>query len=91
MARLFAWIKRGNSQFRDLLFRRGEPRFDAFDLLSCNGDDLRYFPLTDRKHRLRGVVPQEAERLLFVRSLCWRDGVTDHASIVLKKARAEVL
>jgi ATP-dependent DNA ligase len=26
--------KRGNSQFRDLLFLRGEPRFYAFDLLS---------------------------------------------------------
>ena len=45
--------------------RRGEPRFYAFDLLSCNGEDLRYFPLADRKHRLRGVVPHGAERLLY--------------------------
>lgn len=57
--------KRGNSQFRSLLFRRGESRFYAFDLLSCNGKDLSYPPLTDRKHRLRGVVPHEAERLLY--------------------------
>ena len=57
--------KKGNSQFRNLMFRRGEPRFYAFDLLSCNGEDLRYFPLADRKHRLRGVVPHEAERLLY--------------------------
>ena len=42
--------KRGNSQFRDLLFRRGEPRFYAFDLLSCNGEDLRYLPLTGSAH-----------------------------------------
>jgi bifunctional non-homologous end joining protein LigD len=56
---------KGNSQFTKLLFRRGEPRFYAFDLLYCNGDDLRYFPLIDRKHRLRGVVPHQAERLLY--------------------------
>jgi bifunctional non-homologous end joining protein LigD len=31
----------GVSQFTDLLFRRGEPRFYAFDLLSVNGEDLR--------------------------------------------------
>ena len=57
--------KRGNSQFRDLLFRRGEPRFYAFDLLSCNGEDLRYLPLADRKHRLQGVAPGSGERLLY--------------------------
>jgi bifunctional non-homologous end joining protein LigD len=55
----------GVSQFTDLLFRRGEPRFYAFDLLSMNGEDLRYLPLTDRKHRLRGVIPQSGERLLY--------------------------
>jgi bifunctional non-homologous end joining protein LigD len=32
----------GRPQFRDLLFRRGEPRFVAFDLLWCDGQDLRY-------------------------------------------------
>jgi bifunctional non-homologous end joining protein LigD len=57
--------KEGNSQFRDLLFRRGEPRFYAFDLLSCNGEDLRYLPLTDRKHRLQGIAPGSGERLLY--------------------------
>ena len=57
--------RKGNSQFKNLLFRRGEPRFHAFDLLSCNGEDLCYFPLADRKHRLRGVVPREAQRLLY--------------------------
>src|SRR5215469_7524173 len=40
---------------QNLLFRRGEPRFYAFELLFCNGEDLRYFPLADR-HRLRGAV-----------------------------------
>ena len=57
--------RKGNSQFTNLLFRRGEPRFYAFDLLSCNGEDLCYFPLADRKHKLCEVVPHEAERLLY--------------------------
>jgi bifunctional non-homologous end joining protein LigD len=55
----------GRPQFRDLLFRRGEPRFIAFDILQCNGEDLRYLPLIDRKLRLRSVLPQRSERLLY--------------------------
>jgi bifunctional non-homologous end joining protein LigD len=35
----------GKPQFRDLLFHRGDPRFVAFDLLWCEGEDLRYLPL----------------------------------------------
>jgi hypothetical protein len=31
--------RHGKPQFRDLLFRRGEPRFYAFDLLSVDGED----------------------------------------------------
>jgi bifunctional non-homologous end joining protein LigD len=31
----------GQTNFEDLLFRRGEPRFYAFDLLSWEGEDLR--------------------------------------------------
>jgi len=67
-------------QFRDLLFRRAEPVFYAFDLLwdehvksddedetgrFRNGEDLRYLPLSDRKLRLRAVVPKRGERLLY--------------------------
>ncbi len=70
----------GKSQFNNLLFRRGEPFFYAFDLLwdehawsddeqerrrFRNGEDLRYLPLCDRKLRLRGVVPKQGERLLY--------------------------
>lgn len=55
----------GKSQFEDLLFRRAEPRFVVFDAPSINGEDLRYLPLTDRKLRLRSVVPQRGERLLY--------------------------
>jgi bifunctional non-homologous end joining protein LigD len=55
----------GCSQFKDLLFRRGEPRFLVFDCLYCEGENLRYLPLSERKHRLRGIVPHTRERLLY--------------------------
>jgi bifunctional non-homologous end joining protein LigD len=72
--------KCGKPHFRNLLFRREEPRFMAFDLLwdehaksddevemrrFQNGEDTRYLPLLDRKQRLRRVVPKRAERLLY--------------------------
>jgi bifunctional non-homologous end joining protein LigD len=70
----------GKPQFRDLLFRRAEPMFYAFDILwdehassddeeemrrFRNGEDLRYLPLMDRKLRLHAVVPKAGERLLY--------------------------
>jgi len=70
----------GKPQFRHLLFRRAEPFFYAFDILwdehaqtddeeemrrFRNGEDVRYLPLTDRKLRLRRVVPRRGERLLY--------------------------
>jgi len=55
----------GNTQFRNLLFHRGEPRFYAFDLLWCEGEDLRRLPLIVRKQRLRSVLPTGGERLLY--------------------------
>jgi bifunctional non-homologous end joining protein LigD len=55
----------GRSQFNHLLFRRGEPIFCAFDLLSLNGRDLRDLPLVERKRRLRDVLPH-CPQLLFV-------------------------
>jgi bifunctional non-homologous end joining protein LigD len=48
--------QRGRPQFRDLLFRRGEPCFYAFDLLMCEGKDLRSERLIDRKHELRRLL-----------------------------------
>ncbi len=48
-----------------VLFRRGEPHFHAFDLLCCQGDDLRHLPLIERKLRLRSVVLQRGERMLY--------------------------
>jgi bifunctional non-homologous end joining protein LigD len=70
----------GRPQFRDLLFRRAEPLFYAFDILwdehaktdddeenrrFRNGEDLRYLPLIDRKLRLHAVVPKRGQRLLY--------------------------
>jgi bifunctional non-homologous end joining protein LigD len=70
----------GKPQFRDLLFRRAEPMFYAFDLLwdeharsddeeemrrFRNGEDIRYLPLIDRKLRLRAVMPKSGQRLLY--------------------------
>jgi len=45
----------GKSQFEELLYRPGEARFQAFDLLLCDGDDMRYSPLVERKSRLRAI------------------------------------
>jgi len=55
----------GKPQFYDLLLRRGEPRFVAFDLLWCEGQDLRYAPLFERKHRLRSILPQDSEYVFY--------------------------
>jgi bifunctional non-homologous end joining protein LigD len=48
--------KGGHCQFNDLLFRRGEPCFVAFDLLHANGKDLRHERLIDRKQELRRII-----------------------------------
>src|SRR5262245_53214128 len=51
----------GRSQFYDLMFRRREPYFYAFDLLWLNGEDLRALPLLERKARLRKLISSNAE------------------------------
>lgn len=53
----------GKPEFRDLLFRRGESCFVAFDLLWCDGQDFRYAPLTERKHKLRSILSASSERV----------------------------
>ena len=55
----------GKPQFRDLLFRRAEARFVAFDLLWLDGQDLRYFPLTERKQKLRSIVPRDIDCIFY--------------------------
>jgi bifunctional non-homologous end joining protein LigD len=46
----------GRCQFNDLLFRRGDPCFVAFDLLQINKRDLRRERLIDRKHELKRIT-----------------------------------
>src|SRR5437773_9347950 len=48
--------ERGYPQFEDLMFRRGELFFVAFDALWIDGEDLRGLSLLERKRRLRRVV-----------------------------------
>ena len=49
--------RRGKPQFKNLLFRRGNPLcFFAFDLLTCDGKDLRTERLLDRKQELRRLL-----------------------------------
>jgi bifunctional non-homologous end joining protein LigD len=54
----------GNSLFNELLFRRSQPYFYAFDLSWLNGKDLRKLPLIERKVRLREVVREGANPAL---------------------------
>lgn len=46
----------GRPQFEDLLFRRGNPCFFAFDLLIRDGQDLRSAALMGRKQELRRLL-----------------------------------
>jgi bifunctional non-homologous end joining protein LigD len=55
----------GRCQFRELVFRRGEPRFIAFDLLQASGKDLRRERLLDRKHELRRVIGNGLPPIIF--------------------------
>ena len=49
--------RRGRPQFKNLLFRRKNPPcFFAFDLLICDGKDLRTERLIDRKQELRRLL-----------------------------------
>jgi bifunctional non-homologous end joining protein LigD len=57
----------GYPQFEDLMFRRGELFFVAFDALYLDGEDLRGSPLIERKARLKAVLPsrQSQSRLRY--------------------------
>jgi len=46
----------GRSIFNELLYRKSEPVFYAFDLLWLNGEDLRTLPLLTRKRKLERLV-----------------------------------
>jgi bifunctional non-homologous end joining protein LigD len=56
----------GRAQFTSLLYHRADPYFYAFDCLWLDGRDLRAAPLLERKRVLRGLVPRQPSRLLYV-------------------------
>jgi hypothetical protein len=56
MARLPASMMLAGPVFGDLLFRRRQCVFIAFDLLYLNGADLRTLPLIDRKAMLKKLL-----------------------------------
>jgi len=56
--------RRGRPQFKDLLLRRGQPCFFAFDLLMINGKDQRNDRLIDRKQELRRLLARVPETSL---------------------------
>jgi len=58
--------KSGKSQFKSLMYRRGEAYLYAFDILELNGRDLRSLPLHARKQRLKRLIPQQPSALLYV-------------------------
>jgi hypothetical protein len=53
-----------DSTVHDLLFRREQPYFYAFDVLAIDGEDLTGLPLLKRKRRLRSIMPTIECRLL---------------------------
>jgi bifunctional non-homologous end joining protein LigD len=72
----------GRPQFRDLLWRRAEPCFFAFDLLYSNGQDLRTHALIDRKQELRrllATVPKTAP-------ICYADHVEGSGTALFERA-----
>jgi len=73
----------GKSQFYELMRRRGQPLFYAFDCLAIDGEDLRELPLIERKQRLKSLVTDlgcilfaehvDAEGESFFQLICERD------------------
>src|SRR5262249_14856885 len=55
----------GRPVFRDLLFRRRQCVFIAFDLLYLNGKDLRTLPLIERKARLKKLLRSKRSRIFY--------------------------
>ena len=58
--------ERGRPNFRDLLFRRRQCIFIAFDLLWLNGKDLRALPLLERKAMLKKLLRRKRSRILYL-------------------------
>jgi bifunctional non-homologous end joining protein LigD len=70
----------GRTRFHDLLFRREWRYFYAFDVLAIDGEDLTSRPLTERKRRLRAIMPIIDCRLLYLDSIAERGTDLYHAA-----------
>jgi len=69
----------GRPVFRDLLFRRRQCVFIAFDLLYLNGKDLRMLPLIERKALLKKLLRRKRSRILYL------DHVEDDGRLLFEK------
>ena len=58
--------ERGRPTFRDLLLRRRECVFIAFDLPYLNGKDLRILPLIQRKSMLKDMLRAKRSRVIYL-------------------------
>jgi bifunctional non-homologous end joining protein LigD len=56
----------GRPTFRDLLFRKRQCIFIAFDLLYLNGRDLRPLPLIERKAMLKRLIRRKRARMFYL-------------------------
>jgi bifunctional non-homologous end joining protein LigD len=75
----------GYSQFDQLLYRRQDPAFYAFDVLWLNGKDLRQLPLIERKKQLHELISRsDCDRIIYAQhirqhgtalyqEICYRD------------------
>jgi bifunctional non-homologous end joining protein LigD len=72
-------ISRIDRCFNDLLFRRRQCVFIAFDLLYLNGKDLRMLPLIERKALLKKLLRRKRSRILYL------DHVEDDGRLLFEK------
>lgn len=59
----------GRPQFFDLLRRRRDPIFYAFDVLWLDGEDVRSRPLVERKKLLKWIMPEQPAPMLYARHI----------------------
>jgi bifunctional non-homologous end joining protein LigD len=57
--------REGRPRFYDLMFRRGDPAFVAFDVLALEGQDLRERSLAKRKKISRSLIPRRSPFVLY--------------------------
>jgi len=74
----------GISQFNQLLNRRSQPIFYAFDLLWLNGKDLRRLPLIERKKRLEKLLKKSNCRELLYAHHIENEGIALFEAICAK-------